>query len=85
MNRSPHKTSLALGALAIVLGGSIVVSNAPISSSAESAEAPTEGKLQLATLGGGCFWCTEAFYQQLRGVYSVMSGYSGGRRENPTY
>lgn len=40
---------------------------------------------QLATLGGGCFWCLEAVFQQLKGVESVTSGYCGGARENPTY
>ena len=38
-----------------------------------------------ATLGGGCFWCTEAIYQMLPGVKSVASGYAGGTKENPTY
>jgi peptide-methionine (S)-S-oxide reductase len=40
---------------------------------------------ELATLGGGCFWCTEAIYQMLPGVKSVSSGYAGGQKENPTY
>jgi peptide-methionine (S)-S-oxide reductase len=39
----------------------------------------------IATLGGGCFWCLEAVYQQLEGVTRVESGYSGGHVENPTY
>jgi len=41
--------------------------------------------LETATLGGGCFWCLEAVYDQLRGVTDVVSGYSGGHVENPTY
>ena len=41
--------------------------------------------LEVATLGGGCFWCTEAIYQMLPGVKSVASGYAGGTKENPTY
>lgn len=41
--------------------------------------------LDTATFGGGCFWCVEAVYQQLKGVVSVASGYSGGQRENPSY
>ena len=40
---------------------------------------------EFATLAGGCFWCTEAVYQQLNGVTSVESGYIGGARANPTY
>jgi peptide-methionine (S)-S-oxide reductase len=39
----------------------------------------------VATLGGGCFWCLEAVYDQLRGVESVESGYAGGTVANPTY
>ena len=38
-----------------------------------------------ATFGSGCFWCTEAIFQQLKGVLKVESGYSGGARPNPTY
>jgi peptide-methionine (S)-S-oxide reductase len=40
---------------------------------------------EIATLGGGCFWCTEAVFQDLRGVERVQSGYSGGHVRNPTY
>ena len=40
---------------------------------------------EIATLGGGCFWCLEAVYQELRGVEKVESGYSGGDVPNPTY
>lgn len=43
------------------------------------------GKTDTATLGTGCFWCTEAIFEQLNGVISVTSGYSGGHIENPTY
>jgi peptide-methionine (S)-S-oxide reductase len=41
--------------------------------------------LEVATLAGGCFWCLEAVYDELRGVESVESGYMGGRLINPTY
>ena len=40
---------------------------------------------QIATLAGGCFWCLEAVYDQLKGVHEVVSGYSGGDVEQPTY
>ena len=39
----------------------------------------------MATFGGGCFWCLDAAFRQLRGVEKVVSGYSGGKRPNPTY
>ncbi len=42
-------------------------------------------ELETATLGSGCFWCTEAFFLQVKGVESVVSGYSGGKVKNPTY
>ena len=42
-------------------------------------------KTEIATLGGGCFWCLEAVYQQLKGVQTVESGYTGGHVSNPTY
>ena len=38
-----------------------------------------------AIFGEGCFWCTEAFFQRLKGVISVTSGYGGGHVDNPTY
>ncbi len=41
--------------------------------------------LEMTTLGGGCFWCVEAVYQELQGVQSAVSGYAGGAVENPTY
>ena len=41
--------------------------------------------MELITFGSGCFWCTEAVFQQLKGVETVVSGYSGGHVENPSY
>ena len=46
---------------------------------------PTTTNYEIATLGGGCFWCLEAVYQQLRGVEKVESGYAGGHVRNPSY
>lgn len=42
-------------------------------------------RYEVATIGGGCFWCTEAIYLEMKGVISVVSGYSGGKIKNPTY
>jgi len=42
-------------------------------------------ELETITLGAGCFWCIEAIFQNLKGVQSVVSGYTGGQVENPTY
>jgi peptide-methionine (S)-S-oxide reductase len=41
--------------------------------------------MEMATLGGGCFWCLEAVYQEMIGVSEVRSGYAGGRRPDPSY
>jgi len=42
-------------------------------------------KNEVAVFGGGCFWCTEVIFQQLKGVVSVSPGYAGGHKPNPTY
>jgi peptide-methionine (S)-S-oxide reductase len=56
----------------------------PGNAQSKAAESATN-KTEQATLGGGCFWCTEAIFQMLPGVKSVTSGYAGGTKENPTY
>jgi len=45
----------------------------------------SHNSIELATLGGGCFWCLEAAFAQLAGVESVISGYAGGQMQNPDY
>jgi peptide-methionine (S)-S-oxide reductase len=52
--------------------------------SAPSATDPA-GQTEQATIGGGCFWCTEAVFSEVRGVVSVFPGYAGGTVPNPTY
>lgn len=46
---------------------------------------PDSAHVEVATLGGGCFWCMEAVFQELKGVLKVESGFSGGHVANPTY
>lgn len=46
---------------------------------------PASGQTEIATLGGGCFWCIEAVFQELNGVLKVESGYAGGHVKNPSY
>ena len=45
----------------------------------------TQTGMEIATLAGGCFWCLEAVYDQVKGVQSVESGYIGGQVDQPTY
>ncbi|MCX6352914.1 MAG: peptide-methionine (S)-S-oxide reductase MsrA [Bacteroidetes bacterium] len=60
--------------------------NKKTSTKKENNKMTTDSKnLDIATFGGGCFWCTEAIFQELKGVQSVTSGYSGGAKPNPTY
>ncbi len=72
--------------LTLVLSGVFFMSqpSQPQASSTPASPPPTKA-LQTATFGGGCFWCTEAVFQNLEGVHSVVSGYSGGHVKNPTY
>ncbi len=51
----------------------------------EDNEMPASGELEKATFGGGCFWCTEAIYQEVEGVQAVESGYAGGSKETAVY
>lgn len=48
-------------------------------------EVESERSLGIATLASGCFWCTEAVFQEIKGVVNVEPGYSGGSMQNPTY
>ena len=50
-----------------------------------SGQAGISKSLEVATLAGGCFWCTEAMFDQLKGIIEVESGYSGGKIANPSY
>jgi len=55
------------------------------STSAQSSATQSENKLAIATLAGGCFWCTEAGFEKLPGVHQVISGYTAGHTTDPTY
>lgn len=52
---------------------------------AQNTKAKSASNLETITLGGGCYWCVEAVYENLDGVKSVVSGFSGGKVANPTY
>lgn len=57
------------------------VKNTPV----DNPYAPTDQNLAVATVAGGCFWCVEAGYEKIPGVVEVVSGYTGGQSNNPTY
>ncbi len=56
-----------------------------LSAPAQPTNAMNTNQIELATFGGGCFWCMEAVFERLPGVKSVTSGFAGGRTANPTY
>ena len=63
-----------------------LLSTASVDVSAQSpAAAPAAASSETITLGGGCFWCLEAVFSELKGVTKVESGYSGGHVANPSY
>ena len=78
--------------LTLLMGGVVVLGWCGAGRSAEESEAAQaasavkgEKQMELATFGNGCFWCTEAVFQRVKGVKRVVSGYMGGHVPNPTY
>jgi len=69
--------------LMTVFAATLLLTASP-STNAQKAAKPA-AKKELATLAGGCFWCLEAVFVELKGVDKVVSGYSGGKVANPTY
>ena len=63
----------------------LLFSNIFFAQSLKTKKIKMSNKLEIATLANGCFWCTEAIFQRLRGVEKVTSGYSGGTVKNPAY
>jgi peptide-methionine (S)-S-oxide reductase len=94
MSISRQRPSIALASLAIAGAFLMSLEDAsaqPVRRDAESSPAGATDKssanktLEKATFGSGCFWCTEAVFDELAGVESAVSGYSGGHVPNPTY
>lgn len=63
----------------------IVIFALSLNGFAQNTKAKSTSNLETITLGGGCYWCVEAVYENLDGVKSVVSGFSGGKVANPTY
>ena len=96
----PSRRRLLLGAIAAAIGAGVglLVLSPPthgdqasrkrdshrMNPTAPTPVHPPKGR-EIATVAGGCFWCIEAIFQDLKGVDKVQSGYSGGDRKNPTY
>ena len=81
------KFSSLLALLCAVLSSVAILAadaSAPVAKNPTMKNAIPEGA-EVITLGAGCFWCTEAVFQEIPGVYSVVSGYMGGQTKNPTY
>jgi peptide-methionine (S)-S-oxide reductase len=75
-----------LSRLALLAFTTIFMSNPTLpAADAPKASVTTSPPTQLATLGGGCFWCLEAVFERVDGIKSVTSGYAGGTLENPSY
>ncbi len=71
------KASIQIPVFAVLLSGLTLFSSHTL--------VPPALKKEVATFGGGCFWCVEAVFEELEGVEGVVSGYSGGSVKNPTY
>ncbi len=69
--------------LAMVLAAGLLISNTTAAQERKAAGEPR--KTELATFGGGCFWCMEALFERFNGVKAVTSGYAGGKTPNPNY
>jgi peptide-methionine (S)-S-oxide reductase len=80
------KRFLILLCVTTALGISLTMADSTQSNPMKPAAAPkVPPGAEMITLGAGCFWCTEAVYQQIPGVISVTSGYMGGTAKNPSY
>ncbi len=85
-----HKIILSAGLLGLTLASCAQNKTSTMRDSKDKTavdlqNANASADLDTATFGEGCFWCTESFFQQLKGVKKVVSGYSGGSVPNPTY
>lgn len=71
--------------MVVMFGAALAVASTLVGGLTMADDVPVPKLICKATFGGGCFWCTEAVYAQIKGVKSVTSGYIGGEVPNPTY
>ncbi len=76
---------LSMGALRGQEDGNQAGTKAQANPAKSGSSQEAENKVEIATFGNGCFWCTEAVFQRIKGVHKVVSGYMGGHVVNPTY
>jgi len=74
-----------LGVVLVSLVAALVVATSVLAEESADAVRPVPDDAATATFAGGCFWCTEAAFDQTEGVYEAVSGYTGGTVEDPTY
>lgn len=79
------RSGIFISALMLLAGISCGQKNKAGEPATMTTDKKEQSGLQTATFGNGCFWCTEAIFQQLNGVEKVVSGYMGGKVKNPTY
>ena len=79
------RTSVLLATFLCVALFSCAQKKAPSKAASNAKKSTTSMQTDTITFGSGCFWCTEAIFQQVEGVLKVISGYSGGHVVNPTY
>src|SRR5438552_3481079 len=77
-----HKRFLFALILAIAIGSAFIF---PASPASKPATIPQSGNYATAVFAGGCFWCMESSFEKISGVIQAISGYAGGRTNNPTY
>lgn len=77
-----NKSALSLSLVVCLLGATSSAQQTGVKNVPEDTR---NKELAVATFGGGCFWCVEAVFENLKGVEDVVSGYAGGRNSNPTY
>jgi peptide methionine sulfoxide reductase msrA/msrB len=80
-----YMKELLVGLMVMVMAGVILIGWSNSESKEATEEMPVTQEYSVATFAGGCFWCTEADFEKVPGVIKVVSGYTGGKVENPTY
>lgn len=85
MKNYKYFISFLLFCVLILSGCNKKETNAQSEKTSKEGKQMNEAGLEKATFGSGCFWCTEAIFENLNGVTSVVSGYAGGHVDNPTY